>query len=85
MELGVLLAYQYPHLKVGKEYLVKDDGSGAFIAKWEASEPQPTDEELQIAWDEYIANPPEPELAPVEDLQKQHTDLVFQLMMGGVL
>lgn len=88
MELGVLLAYKYPNLKAGKDYLVKDDGEGAFIAKWNAEEPQPTDEELQDAWAEYEANPPQDPLTPVEQLKKQQ-DLMQQaideLIFGGAL
>ena len=39
----------YPDI-ANKEFLVQDDGQGAYIAKWEYRKPQPTNEELEEAW-----------------------------------
>lgn len=88
MELGILLNHLYPQLKNSKDYLVidKGDGKGAVLAEWYTTDfTKPTDEQLQLAWEEYQSNPPEPKLSEVEQLAKDQADLMFTLVMKGVL
>lgn len=85
MELGTVMNYLYPDFKNGKEYVVANNGEGAFITSWNADVPQPTDVELQTAWQQIQANPPVIPLSAIEQLQKDQADLMFELVMKGVL
>ncbi|WP_340004412.1 XkdW family protein [Paenibacillus sp. FSL K6-0276] len=54
---------------------------GQFIASWNLDEPQPTEAELQIAWEAYQeaeANKP-PKLTEVEQLQEDNAALMLEL------
>lgn len=76
----------YPNVKPSIDFSVCLDVDGSqYISEWNLEQPQPTQEELQAAWDQYQANPPSPTLDPISDLKKQQTDLVFQLMIKGVI
>jgi hypothetical protein len=83
MELGALIKHLYPSAVSQKDYAVKNDGDGAYIAEWYLNEPQPTQEELEAEWAKYT---PEPRpLTRLEEVERQQTELVFELMMKGVL
>lgn len=47
------ISWIYPSTEVGVDYTLRDDGAGAYIFSWSYSEPQPTNENLNIAWQEY--------------------------------
>jgi XkdW protein len=86
MNIALALKHLFPDKKQPDDYYVFEEVDGVpEIIKWNIEEPQPTEEELQAAWDDYIANLPEPPLSPIEELKKQQADLVFELMMKGVL
>jgi hypothetical protein len=85
MHIPSAIRQLFPDAVSTEDYLVQDDGNGAYIAEWNLTDPQPAEEELQAAWEKYQLNPPPVPLTPLEELQKQQTDLVFDLMMKGVL
>lgn len=85
MELAKVLKYKYPNLEAFQDYTVMDNGDGAFIAEWNATEPHPKEDELQAAWEEMQVNPPEQPISDFDILKKQLTDLTFDLMMKEVL
>lgn len=53
----------YPDIVVGDHYKLQDDGFGVYIAEWNYHKQQPTQEELEQAW-EQIKNVPPPEPPP---------------------
>ncbi|MEK5490711.1 XkdW family protein [Paenibacillus sp. FSL R7-0297] len=75
------------HYRYGIDYnlLVEGEdydlvGSGPFIAVWNLDAPQPTEAELQAAWEayqEYVATKP-PELTEMEQLQQENLLLKAQ-------
>lgn len=70
----------YHNLTEGKDYDIVD--RGPYIAAWNLDAPQPTEAELQAAWEAYLeaeANKP-PELTEVETLQLALTDTFEQLL-----
>jgi hypothetical protein len=54
------ILHLYPTLEFDKDFIVRDDGKGSFIALWKPSFSKPTSEELQNGWDDYIAKQPQP-------------------------
>ena len=50
MNIAQVLQYLYPDADAMKDYIVQDDGEGAYIKKWNLAEPQPTQAELEAAW-----------------------------------
>lgn len=69
MELGALMKKLYPSAVSQKDYVVQNDGDGPYIAEWYLNEPQPTQEELETAWANYV---PEPRpLTKLEELERQ--------------
>ena len=41
--------------KSGTDFLVQDDGAGAYIAEWKSGSPQPTDADIETAHNQVIA------------------------------
>jgi hypothetical protein len=62
---------------------LQDDGNGVYVAYWNSDKPRPTTEDL-INWNTEDANLPK-QLTPFEQLEKDQTDLIFTLMMNGVI
>lgn len=83
MNIFSCILHIYPDLKPGKDFSVQDDGEGQYIATWDNDFQIPTTEEMQSAWVE-VSSKPLP-LTPIEELRKQQADLVFELMVKGVL
>jgi hypothetical protein len=55
MELWKALAHLYPTAQPLIDYELRDDGAGAYIARWSLSEPQPTPAQLEAASAAYDA------------------------------
>jgi hypothetical protein len=88
MDINYALAIMqmYPDVIPSVDFRTVLDVDGSqYIAEWNLDKPQPTEEELQIAWTNYQANPPIASLGPIEELKKQQADLTFILMINGVI
>jgi len=49
--------------KSDTDFLVQDDGAGAYIAEWKSGSPQPTDSEIETAHNQVITEAAEQEYA----------------------
>lgn len=70
MNIALAIMYLFPEANPMIDFVVQDDsdGNGAYIAQWNLEEPQPTEEELQSAWDALQALPLDP--IPETDAEK---------------
>lgn len=71
----ILLPQPLDELVEGTDYVVEE--KGPYIAAWNLDAPQPTEAELEAAWEAYLvaeANKP-PELSEVEQLHTENTAL----------
>jgi XkdW protein len=68
MKLPAAIMHIYPELKVNVDFGVGDlsDGNGAFIEFWNTDKPEPTQEQLEAAWEEIKDIP---DIAPKTDVQ----------------
>lgn len=55
MNLAGALRYLFPNADPIRDYEIRDEGQGAFIAEWRLAAAQPTAAELQAASDAYDA------------------------------
>ncbi|GGG06710.1 hypothetical protein GCM10010912_59210 [Paenibacillus albidus] len=83
MNIASAILHLFPGKSPLKDFEIRDDsdGKGPYIAEWNLEEPQPTEEELQAAWEAYLeaeANKP-PELTEMEKLQKENALLKAQI------
>ena len=51
MDIALLLQYLYPQSQSRRDWLLEDNGKGAYIAEWHLSAPRPSLVELQNVWD----------------------------------
>lgn len=75
----VLLPQPLDELVEGIDYVLEE--KGPYIAAWNLDAPQPTEAELEAAWEAYLvaeANKP-PELSEVEQLRTENTALQNRL------
>ncbi|MGE7615585.1 XkdW family protein [Paenibacillus sp. NPDC101420] len=75
----VLLPQPLDELVEGTDYVLEE--RGPYIAAWNLDSPQPTEVELEAAWEAYLeaeANKP-PELSEVEQLRTENTALQNRL------
>jgi hypothetical protein len=75
----VLLPQPLDELVEGTDYVLEE--RGPYIAAWNLDAPQPTEAELEAAWEAYLeaeANKP-PELSEVEQLRAENTALQDRL------
>lgn len=79
------LKHLHPDLELDKDFVLKDDGRGAYILEWDVNRLMPSDEEILQAWQQIKDIPEQHPLTELELIKKQQTDLVFELMMKGVL
>lgn len=77
MNISLAIMYMYPQANPLVDFSVQDDsdGEGPYIAKWDVKNangvvlPEPTEAELQTAWDAYLAE--ETAKIPVETLEQK--------------
>lgn len=50
MDIGSAIQALYPNLVPRVDYLLQDDGQGAYIKSWTNSNPYPTQSDLQNGW-----------------------------------
>jgi hypothetical protein len=53
MNIAPAIIHLFPQANPMMDFVVRDDsdGNGAYIAQWNLEEPEPTEEELQAAWE----------------------------------
>lgn len=56
MNIAQSILHKYPNADPLKDFRVQDDGEGQYIAEWNLPDPQPTVDELVVAWDTREAN-----------------------------
>lgn len=66
MNKALAIKFLYPNAELGKDYSVRDDGEGQFIDTWFLEEPEPSAEELEAAWQEYLKLDNEQPMTQVE-------------------
>ncbi|MCY7543883.1 XkdW family protein [Bacillus safensis] len=81
MNKALAIKYLYPNAEVGQDYSVRDDGEGQFIDKWLLDDPIPSDEVLEVAWNEYLAKNDE---KPLSNVEKQLLVLGEQLALEKI-
>lgn len=84
MHLPTAIKQLYPNAISLVDFTVQDDGEGPYIAEWNLSNPQPTETELQSAWEQYQLNPPPVPKSENQLLGEQIVALDIRLMMGGL-
>jgi hypothetical protein len=82
---AIAITQIYPQLSPNKDFVVLMENGNQFIKEWNASEPKPTVAQLENAWNVYLGNNTSSSLTPIQELQKQQTDLIFELMLKGAL
>ncbi len=56
MNKALAIMYLYPQAKPLVDFMVSEDENGQRISLWNIDAPEPTEEELQSAWEAYSAN-----------------------------
>lgn len=79
--LALAILHLYPELKPDIDFVVVSEEDIQWIAKWNNEHPEPSDADLEAAWEDYLANPPEKPLSELELMQKAIDDLI----LGGML
>jgi hypothetical protein len=84
VNIAQALKQLFPQANPLIDFVVQDDcdGNGPYIAVWNLDEPQPTEEELQSAWEEYQQNPPpspETQEQKVTRLESENADLLSRV------
>lgn len=64
------LKHLHADLEVDKDFKLKDNGKGVFIAEWNVNRLMPSDEEIVLAWEE-IKSIPEPVVETQEETIKK--------------
>ena len=59
MNIAQAIMHLFPQVNPMIDFIVQDDsdGEGTYIAHWGLEEPEPTEEELQAAWDDFESLP----------------------------
>jgi hypothetical protein len=82
-----IIRRMFPSLK-DEDFSLKDDGEGAYILEWNSEHEKPTISDLEAYWAEHkdeILAELEPEPEKVDILEQTQSDLIFTLMMNGVI
>lgn len=67
MNIALAIMHLFPNANPLIDFIVQDDsdGNGPYLAQWNLEDPQPTEDEIQEAWEAYNALPA-PEIQPSE-------------------
>jgi hypothetical protein len=79
MDITLAIKHIYPKLNSREDFEVFDLGEGIFV-EWKSEKPQPTEEELQTAWNDYLANLPAPPKTDIQILGEQLVAKDFEIM-----
>lgn len=80
MNISLAIRFLFPNVDPMFDFEVWDNGDGPYIAVWNQEQPQPTEAELQTAWEAYQkaeVNKP-PKLTEMEKLQQENALLKAQ-------
>ncbi|WP_025691971.1 XkdW family protein [Paenibacillus zanthoxyli] len=77
MNKAQAIMYLYPEANPLRDFEVRDicDGNGPYIAVWNLDVPQPTEEELQAAWEAYQKAEADKPLAEPDELEQLRKEL----------
>lgn len=80
MNITQAIVHIYPNAVPMKDFIVQDDsnGNGPYIKGWKYSQPQPTQQELEAAWELIKNTPPQPTI----EERLQATEEVLTSLMG---
>lgn len=88
MDVVKAVKHLFPNANENEDFVILNNGEGDFIAEWHIDSQQPTQEQLNIAWDQYQSNPPQVPLSELERLKKQQElmqQAIDDLIFGGAL
>ena len=71
--------------KSGTDFIVQDDGAGAYIAEWKSGSPQPTDSEIETAHNQVITEEAEQEYARSRQAEYPSTDELIVALWENVV
>jgi hypothetical protein len=71
MNIATALKVLFPNARQPFDFLVQDDGDGPYLAQWNLPDPQPTEGELQAAWDTWEAGQPARDASALEKSEAQ--------------
>lgn len=82
MNIALAIKYMYPNAKTPQDFEVIDlnNGEPAFISEWNLSEPQPTEAELQAAWEQLQTLPPSQEPSTSKQLTSEQLESVNAML-----
>lgn len=85
MNISQSILFLYPNTNPLTDFIVQDDsdGNGPYIAQWNLTEPQPTEAELQAAWD--AMQPTDADLLALSQAKKKKeiSDAVSAKIVSG--
>lgn len=58
MILAHALQQLFPNASPRTDYILQDDGEGVYVKEWNLPDPQPTEAELEAAWNAWLADQP---------------------------
>jgi XkdW protein len=71
MNIALALKHLFPDKVQSDDYYVFEVDGVPEIIKWNMEVPQPTEAELQVAWEDYLANLPAPPKTDIQILGEQ--------------
>lgn len=80
MNISLAISQLFPEADPLTDFLVSDQGDGQFIADWNLPDPQPTEDELRVAWEAHLNKP----VQPTEDEMNALAIMeLAELILGG--
>ncbi|KZE67000.1 hypothetical protein AWM68_19865 [Fictibacillus phosphorivorans] len=81
MDIAKTILHLYPDAVPLKDFTIMEllDGNGPFISEWNIAVPEPTNEELQAAWEEIKDIPPVIPKTEIEILTEKNEQLEKEL------
>lgn len=84
MDLDRVMKKMFPDLNAGKDFLLQDDGQGAYIVEWKTEVTKPSFEELQATWSDLESQPvviPKDRLTLIGELLVQKDIEIMELRL----
>lgn len=83
--IGDSILHLFPNAKVNVDFKVIHDGESFKLIEWNIPNQVPSLEELETVFEQAQEGRNIPPINELEVLKKQQADLVFQLMLSGVV
>lgn len=83
--IGDSIIHLFPTAKVNIDFRVVHDGDSFKLLEWNITDPVPSLQQLESVYDQAQEGRNIPPVNELESLKKQQADLVFQLMLNGVV